>query len=80
MIFLSPRYTIASNYGYGSNENIVRYKLNLKNPLIIRASTEPQAVRMAYERLHPEKKIKGGITSENWQKLDRANSVALKKE
>lgn len=82
MIFLATQESEAEYYGAAERDLDV-YNLDIKNPLVIDAQSDVQAVQEAWKRLHPGQDLSlgraGTLTDKKWQQLDKQNSTALKK-
>lgn len=89
LIFLGADKTRTQLYyegrSYRKSMKTETYIVDIKNPLVIRADDETQAVIQAYTTLNPDRKVpqtdaignlKGGYST--WQKLDKQNAKVLK--
>ena len=83
MIFFAAEPSEAEFYGE-VNRDMDAYELDVQNPLVIEANGDAQAVRLAWEALHPGKELKLGSRgldpgSGKWVQLDKQNASALNK-
>lgn len=78
MIFYSPVKEGADQYAsQHENGNTSEYEVHLDNPLVIRGDTDVACIRAAYNALHPDKPLKGELTSSKWISCDKQNATAL---
>lgn len=81
MIFLAAKRREAEYYGTAGRD-LDTYQLEVKNPLVIDAGGDVEAVQKAWKALHPDKELKlgrNGLQGNKWQQLDKQNSIALQK-
>lgn len=78
MIFYSPVKEEADKYAsQHKNGNTSEYEVHLDNPLVVKGDTDVACIRAAYNALHPDKPLKGELTSSKWISCDKQNATAL---